>query len=156
MNTERCWIERENKMGYHSVTMSTANSQRLTQDLHCEKSKTNCLNYGMATGTVRVNCYEYTENSWQVIPNLFKISFVHEMDDVIDGKTWRPFVRWLRTRNRGSKVARNGVQNRWQVCIKTQATVSMSSVWGWGQTDKGTWLALSLPLRRLFGWFWFH
>ena len=153
---ESCWIETKNKMGYRSVTMSTANSQRLTQDLHCEKSKTNCLNYVMVTVTVRVNCYEYIENSWQVMPNLFKISFVHEMGDVIDGKTCRPIVRWLRTRNRGSKVARNGDQNRLQVCIKTQATVSMSPVRRWGQTDKRTWLALSLPLRRLFGWFWFH
>jgi hypothetical protein len=41
----------------------------------------------MATVTVTVNCYEYTGNSGQVMPNLLKIRFVYEMDDVIDGKT---------------------------------------------------------------------
>jgi len=55
MNMERCWIDRENKMHYRSVIMSTANSQRLTQDIHYEKSKTNCLKYGMATVRVTVN-----------------------------------------------------------------------------------------------------
>ena len=96
-------------MHYRSASTSTANSQRLTQDLHYEKSKTNCLKYGMAT--VTVNCYEYTGNSRQIMSNLFKINFVHEMDDVIDGKICRPIVRCLCTRNRGLKVARNGGQN---------------------------------------------
>jgi len=63
MNKERCWIERENKMHFHSVTMSTANSQKLTQDFHCEKSKTYYMNYGMVTVTARANCYEYAGNS---------------------------------------------------------------------------------------------
>jgi len=49
------------------------------------------------------------------------------------------------------KVARIGGQNTLQVCTKTQATVSMSSERGCGQTDKGTELALSLPLHRLYG-----
>jgi len=98
-------------MHYSSVTMSNANSQRLTQDLHCGKSKTNCLNYVMATVTCTVSCYECTGNSGQVMPNLLKIRFVYEMDDMTDGKTCRPIAGWLRTRNPGSEVARNGGKN---------------------------------------------
>jgi hypothetical protein len=54
---------RENYIRYRSVTIPSANFQKLTQDLHCEKAKTNSLSYGRAKVIVRVNCYEHKGNS---------------------------------------------------------------------------------------------